>query len=369
MNESKKIMAVIGTRPDAIKMCPLIKELESREGYDIKVCATGQHRELLDDVLEYFSVKPHYDLDIMKKGQDLFGITSEVLLGMRAVLTEEHPHAILVHGDTTSAFAASLAAFYLRIPVYHVEAGLRTYDLGAPFPEEFNRRAIGMLAKHHFSPTDRSGENLIFEGVGEDRISITGNTVIDAMKKTVRSEYSHPLLSWVGDGRLLLLTAHRRENHGSAMENIFSAVKRIAERFDDLKIIYPVHPNPAIGSIAEKIFNGCSKIRLCQPLSTIDFHNILARSYLVLTDSGGVQEEALALRKPVLVLRNTTERMEGIACGGSRLVGTKEETVYRSACDLLQNPALHYAMSVSNNPYGDGKASVRIADTVEKICL
>ena len=368
MKRVKNLIAVVGTRPDGIKMCPLIKELEGREGIKVTVCATGQHRDLLSDALDAFGIIPDYDLGIMREGQDLFDITSEVMLGMKEIFMSEKPDGVLVHGDTTSAFAAALAAFYLKIPVYHVEAGLRTYDMLSPYPEEFNRRAISLLAERHFAPTERSKANLISEGIDRNSISVTGNTVVDALRSTVGSEYPKAETSPARGERVILLTSHRRENFGEAMRGIFSAVRRIAEERENVKFIYPVHPNPAVREFAESMLGSCKGVCLCDPLGVGEFHKILASCYMVLTDSGGVQEEAAALGKPVLVLRNRTERAEGIESGGIRLAGTSEATVYRGVCRLLDDRALYYAMSVSKNPYGDGNASKRIADAVERIC-
>ncbi|MBE6666722.1 MAG: UDP-N-acetylglucosamine 2-epimerase (non-hydrolyzing) [Ruminococcaceae bacterium] len=368
MENTKKIIAVIGTRPDGIKMCPLIKELKSRGEFKVTVCATGQHRDLLDDILETFEITPDYDLGIMREGQDLFDITTEVMLGMRNIFLAEKPDGVLVHGDTTSAFASALAAFYLKIPVFHVEAGLRTYDIYSPYPEEFNRRAIGVLAQKHFAPTERAESNLLSEGIDRNDISVTGNTVIDALRTTVSGEYSRPALRPARGERVILLTAHRRENCGEAMRGIFAAVRRVAEERDGVKIIYPMHPNPAIRKVAENMLGGCGNICLCEPLGVGDFHKILSACYLVLTDSGGVQEEAAALGKPVLVLRNTTERAEGIQSGGIRLAGTSSVSVYRGITRLLDDRALYYAMSVAKNPYGDGRASEKIVDILEQFC-
>ena len=369
MYSKKKIMLVFGTRPEAIKMCPLVRELREREVFLCRVCVTGQHRRMLDRVMETFDVSADYDLAIMKEGQDLFDITLSVLDRIKAVLKLEKPDIVLVHGDTSSAFCAALACFYLGIPVGHVEAGLRTYDLSAPFPEEWNRRAIDILASYHFAPTERARKNLRGEGIASDKISVTGNTGIDALRTTVRKDYKHPILDWATGSRLILLTAHRRENIGEPMERAFASVRRIAEEFDDVKVVYPVHPNPAVREIADKAFGECQHIKLVSALDTIDFHNILSRCYLVLTDSGGIQEEAPALGKPVLVMRNSTERQEGIEAGVLRLIGTGSGSVYRGIRDLLENEALYFVMSHSPNPYGDGYASRRIADKIEEIIL
>ncbi len=367
MKDKKKIMAVVGTRPDAIKMCPLINELKGRDDFSVVVCATGQHKELLSGVLDIFGVTPDYDLDIMKKGQDLFDITSAVLSGVRQVIDTEQPHALLVHGDTTSAFAAALAAFYKRIPICHVEAGLRTYDMASPFPEEYNRRAISLMASYHFAPTESAKKNLISDGVDSLSVSVTGNTVIDALSDTVRVGYDHPDIAWARDSRMILLTVHRRENQGLAMRQIFSAIKQILAEYPDVKVVYPVHPNPLVSSLASELLGGCDRLRLCPPLEVKDFHNFLSECYLVLTDSGGIQEEASALGKPALVVRNTTERSDGIISGGIRLVGTGEGSVYRGVRELLENPALYSAMCRAENPFGRGDASRKIADIMKKI--
>lgn len=362
-------MAVVGTRPDAIKMCPLIKELKGREELSLCTVATGQHRELLSDALDDLGVTPNINLDIMTKGQDLFDITVNVLSRMRDLIERESPDVMLVHGDTTSSFASALSAFYKKIPVCHVEAGLRTYNMNAPYPEEYNRRAIALIATHHFAPTERAKQNLLCEGVDELSVSVTGNTVIDAVRETVTNGYKHPLLDWAEDSKLILLTVHRRENQDGAIEEIFSAVSRILDEFTDVKVIYPVHPNPKIKEMAESFFKERERIKLCEPLRVSDFHNLLARSYLVLTDSGGIQEEAAALKKPLLVARNNTERREGIDAGCTRLVGTNRWSVYRGMRDLLENKAQYSAMSNAPNPYGDGNASKIIADIIEELFL
>ena len=363
--QNKKILAVFGTRPEAIKMCPVIRELKKYEDLECRVCLTGQHRSMVRETLDLFGIIPDWDLAIMREGQDLFDVTRELLSGLRQVLDREHPALVLVHGDTTTAFASALAAFYLRIPVAHVEAGLRTYDLSAPFPEEWNRRAIGILAEHHFAPTERAGRNLIAEGIPRNRITVTGNTVIDALSWTVQSKYEHPDLEWGGYGRLVLLTLHRRESLGAPMRTALRAIRRIAEEREDVRILCPMHPNPAVRAILREELAGCERVRLREPLDVVDFHNILSRCYLVLTDSGGIQEEAAALRKPLLVLRRTTERPEGLEAGCMRLIGTGEGSVFRGVEELLTNHALYSAMSHAPNPYGDGKASVRIAQRIE----
>ena len=367
MSDKKKIMAIVGTRPDAVKMCPLINELKKREDFSVVVCATGQHRELLSGVLDIFGVTPDYDLQIMQTEQDLFDITSRVMWGVKETLEAERPDAILVHGDTTSAFGAALAAFYKKIPICHVEAGLRTYDIKAPFPEEYNRRAIGLMAAYHFAPTESAEKNLISEGVDEFSVSVTGNTVIDALSKTVKTGYSHPDLEWAKGSRLILLTVHRRESRGTAMRAIFSAVRKILEEYPDVKALYPIHPTPLISELAGEILGDCQRLRICKPLEVTDFHNFLSECYLALTDSGGIQEEAAALGKPALVVRNTTEREDGLMSGGIRLVGTTEGSVYRGIRELLENRALYYAMSHAKNPYGAGNASRNIADIMKRI--
>lgn len=362
----KKILLVFGTRPDAIKMCPLVKELKTRRDMNITVCVTGQHREMLDQVLEIFDVKPDYDLQIMKTGQTLFDVTIHVLERFKAVLESYEPDIVLVHGDTSTAFAAALCCFYLHIPVAHVEAGLRTYDMDAPYPEEFNRQAIGIVAKYNFAPTKTAKENLLREGKSPEAVYVTGNTSIDALNTTVRADYCHEELEWAKDSRLILLTAHRRENQGETMEKMFQAIRRIVDEYPDIKLIYPIHPNPEVRSIANEMLGGHSRIHLIDPLDVIDFHNFMARSYLVLTDSGGIQEEAPSLGKPVLVLRDTTERPEGVKAGTLRIVGTSEDSVYCSFKELLDNKEVYYSMSKASNPYGNGTASKQIADILEK---
>ena len=362
----KKVMLVFGTRPEAIKMCPLVLELRQRTGFRIVVCVTGQHRQMLDSVLDAFSVTPDHDLSIMDESQTLFDITQKVMSGMRDVLLEEKPDVVLVHGDTTTTYASALAAFYLGISVGHVEAGLRTYDIRSPFPEEFNRQAVDIVSEWAFAPTETSRSNLLKEGKPSEIIFVTGNTAIDALKTTVQKDYSHPALDWVGDGRLVMLTAHRRENLGEPMRRIFRAVRRVTDEFSDLKIIYPVHLNPAVKEAAESEIGNHPRIRLIPPLDVLPFHNFLARSYLILTDSGGIQEEAPSLGKPVLVLRDTTERPEGVAAGTLQLVGTLEDDVYTGFKQLLTDEVLYKAMSTASNPYGDGFASRRIADILEK---
>lgn len=358
----KKIMLVFGTRPEAIKMCPLVKELKARDNVITKVCVTGQHRQMLDQVLEIFHVYPDYDLSIMKDKQTLFDITTNVLNGIKSVLESEKPDVVLVHGDTTTTFVTALACFYLQIPVGHVEAGLRTYNIFSPYPEEFNRETVGIIAKYNFAPTEISKNNLIKEGKKEESIFVTGNTAIDALKTTVRDEYRHQDLDWAKDSRMILLTAHRRENLGEPMHQMFRAIRRIVDETPDVKVIYPIHMNPAVRQAAEEELGSDDRIRIIEPLDVLDFHNFMARSYLILTDSGGIQEEAPSLGKPVLVMRDTTERPEGIDAGTLKLVGTDEEVIYQEFKRLLTDKAEYEKMSRASNPYGDGFACKRIAD-------
>lgn len=358
----KTIMLVFGTRPEAIKMCPLVNELKERQGAKVLVCVTGQHREMLDRVLETFGVVPDYDLAIMKERQTLFDITTNILERIKAVLEEAKPDIVLVHGDTTTTFVTALAAFYLQIPVGHVEAGLRTYNLYSPFPEEFNRQGVGVIARYHFAPTKLSRENLLQEGKCADSIFVTGNTAIDALATTVRADYQNPILDWASDSRLIVITAHRRENLGEPMHRMFRAIRRIIDEFPDTKAVYPIHMNPAVREAANAQLGGCERVRIIEPLDVIDFHNFLARSYLILTDSGGIQEEAPSLGKPVLVLRDTTERPEGIEAGTLKLVGTDEARIYEAFRTLLTDRAAYDQMAQASNPYGDGKACKRIAD-------
>lgn len=363
----KKVMLVFGTRPEAIKMCPLVNELKSRpDEFEAVVCVTGQHREMLDQVLSVFGVVPDHDLAIMRPGQTLFDITSDVLLKIRAVLEEERPDVALVHGDTTTSFAAALAAFYLQIPVGHVEAGLRTRDLYSPWPEEFNRQAVDVISEWYFAPTETSRQNLLDEAKPAGRIFVTGNTGIDALRHTVREDYSHPELDWAEGSRLILVTAHRRENLGEPMHRMFRAIRRVMEERPDTKVIYPIHMNPQVRRAAHEELDGFDRLRIIDPLEVVDFHNFMARSHLILTDSGGIQEEAPSLGKPVLVMRDTTERPEGVAAGTLRLVGTGEETIYREFSRLLDDPAAYAEMSHASNPYGDGHASERIADVLSR---
>ncbi len=361
----KKVMLVFGTRPEAIKMCPLVNELKSREGLKTVVCVTGQHRSMLDMVLDAFGVEPEYDLSIMQDKQTLFDVTVNILNRIKEVLDKEKPDVVLVHGDTSTTFVTSLACFYLQIPVGHVEAGLRTYNIYSPYPEEFNRQAVGIIAKYNFSPTPRSKENLVREGKDEDTIYITGNTAIDALKTTVRESYTHPELEWASDSRLIMLTAHRRENLGEPMRRMFRAIKRIVDETPDVKVIYPIHMNPVVREAANEIFAGEERVRIIEPLDVLDFHNFLSRSYLILTDSGGIQEEAPSLGKPVLVMRDTTERPEGIDAGTLKLVGTDEEVIYDAFKTLLTDKGEYEKMSKASNPYGDGYACKRIADILE----
>jgi UDP-N-acetylglucosamine 2-epimerase (non-hydrolysing) len=361
----KKILLAFGTRPEAIKMCPLVLELKKRKQFKTVVCVTGQHREMLDSVLKAFGVKPDFDLSIMDAGQTLFDVTHKVMAGMQNVLSSEQPDVLLVHGDTTTTFAAALAGFYLGIPIGHVEAGLRTYDIRSPYPEEFNRQAL--LASLNFCPTQKAKENLLLENKRPETIHVTGNTAIDALKITVKQDFTHPILDWAGNDRLIMLTAHRRENLGEPLKNIFRAIRRAVEEFPDIKIVYPIHMNPVVRQIANEELEGDDRIRIIEPLDVLSFHNLLSRSYLVLTDSGGIQEEAPSLGLPVLVMRDTTERPEGIEAGTLLLVGTDEKTVYNEFKRLLTDKQVYHRMSTAINPYGDGKASIRIADILERV--
>lgn len=361
----KKIMLVFGTRPEAIKMCPLVKELKKRENVKTIVCVTGQHRQMLDQVLDAFDVVPDFDLSIMKDKQTLFDITSTILGRINEILEQVRPDVVLVHGDTSTTFVTALACFYLQIPVGHVEAGLRTYNIYSPYPEEFNRQAVGIISRYHFSPTELSRQNLLKEGKDPNTIYVTGNTAIDALKTTVRDDYVHSELDWARGSRLIMITAHRRENLGEPMKNMFRAIRRVMDEHPDVKAIYPIHMNPVVRQTAEDILGGMDRLHIIEPLDVLDFHNFLNHSYLVLTDSGGIQEEAPSLGKPVLVMRDTTERPEGIAAGTLKLVGTEEETIYRYFKQLLEDPETYARMSTSSNPYGDGFASKRIADILE----
>lgn len=358
----KTVMLVFGTRPEAIKMCPVIKELKTRSSIRTVVCVTGQHREMLDQVLNAFGIVPDYDLAIMKQRQDLFDISMNILGKIREVLIRAEPDVVLVHGDTSTTFITALACYYLQIPVGHVEAGLRTYNIHSPYPEEFNRQAVSLISRFNFAPTEQAGKNLLNEGKAEDTIYITGNTAIDALKTTVRDEYWHPELAWAEGCRLILITAHRRENLGEPMKNMFRAIHRVIDRFPDVKAIYPIHLNPAVRKTAHEILGDDDRIHIIEPLEVVDFHNFMKRSYLILTDSGGIQEEAPSLGKPVLVMRDTTERPEGIAAGTLKLVGTDEEMIYENFSRLLEDSSLYQRMSRAANPYGDGFASRRIAD-------
>jgi UDP-N-acetylglucosamine 2-epimerase (non-hydrolysing) len=362
----KKVMLVFGTRPEAIKMCPLVLELKTRQNFETLVCVTGQHREMLQQVLDTFGVTPDFDLCVMTDRQTLFDVTEKVLRGMKEILEQTKPDAVLVHGDTTTTFAAALASFYLGIPVGHVEAGLRTYDIMSPWPEEFNRQAVDIVTRFLFAPTADCRANLIKEGKQPERIFVTGNTEIDALKTTVRPDYSHPELSWAAGSRLVTMTAHRRESLGEPMRRTFTAIRRVVNEFPDVRLIYAVHLNPAVREVAWEVLDGHERIHLIDPLGPEDFHNFLARSYLVLTDSGGIQEAAPSLGKPVLVLRDTTERPEGVAAGTLKLTGTDEETIYREFKTLLTDQSAYDAMSHASNPYGDGLASKRIVDILEK---
>jgi UDP-N-acetylglucosamine 2-epimerase (non-hydrolysing) len=363
----KKIMVVFGTRPEAIKMCPLVKELKTRENFDTVVCVTGQHREMLDQVLTAFDVVPDFDLSIMKAKQTLFDVTINILEKVKSVLEDVKPDVVLVHGDTSTTFVTALACFYLQIPVGHVEAGLRTHNIYSPYPEEFNRQAVGILANYNFAPTEMSKENLLKEGKKAESIYVTGNTAIDALKTTVRDDYTHAHLEWAKDSRLILITAHRRENLGEPMRNMFKAIKRIIDETPDIKAVYPIHMNPIVRDTAKEIFGDSDRVRIMEPLEVLDFHNFLSRSHLILTDSGGIQEEAPSLGKPVLVMRDTTERPEGINAGTLKLVGTDEEVIYKNFKELLENEEEYRKMSQASNPYGDGYASKRIADILSEI--
>lgn len=358
----KKVMLVFGTRPEAIKMCPLVNELKKRENVDTIVCVTGQHRQMLDQVLEAFNVVPDYDLSIMKDKQTLFDVTVNILERIKTVLEDVKPDIVLVHGDTSTTFVTALACFYLQIPVGHVEAGLRTYNIYSPYPEEFNRQVVGIISQYNFAPTELSKKNLLNEGKKEETIYVTGNTAIDALQTTVKSEYSHPELEWAKDSRLILITAHRRENLGEPMKNMFRAIRRVMDEHPDVKAIYPIHMNPVVRETANSILGGDDRIHIIEPLDVLDFHNFQARSHLILTDSGGIQEEAPSLGKPVLVMRDTTERPEGIAAGTLKLVGTDEDVIYRNFTELLDDKEAYNAMAHAANPYGDGHACERIAD-------
>lgn len=358
----KKIMLVFGTRPEAIKMCPLVKELKLRKKVQVIVCVTGQHRQMLDQVLHAFGIVPDYDLSIMKDQQTLFEVTTKILNSIKSILIEVDPDVVLVHGDTSTTFVTALACFYLQVPVGHVEAGLRTYDINSPYPEEFNRQAVGIIAKYHFAPTEISKQNLLNEGKRSTDIFVTGNTAIDALNTTIRSDYSHPELEWSRNYKLIMLTAHRRENLGKPMLNMFKAIRKIIDEYEDVKVIYPIHMNPQVRKAATAELGNCDRIHIIEPLEVLDFHNFLARSYMILTDSGGIQEEAPSLGKPVLVMRNTTERPEGVQAGTLRLVGTEEENIYHNFKELLENEEEYKKMKHASNPYGNGTASKQIVD-------
>ena len=361
----KKVMLVFGTRPEAIKMCPLVNELKKRKNIEKIVCVTGQHRQMLDQVLEAFSVVPDYDLSIMKDKQTLFDVTVNILERIKTVLEEAKPDVVLVHGDTSTTFVTALACFYLQIPVGHVEAGLRTYNIYSPYPEEFNRQAVSIISQYNFAPTELSRQNLLKEGKNPESIYVTGNTAIDALKTTVRADYTHPELEWADGSRLIMITAHRRENLGEPMRHMFKAIRRVMDEHPDVKAIYPIHMNPVVREIAQEYLGDDDRIHIIEPLDVLDFHNFLSRSYLILTDSGGIQEEAPSLGKPVLVMRDTTERPEGIAAGTLKLVGTEEETIYKEFSRLLSDKDEYEAMSKASNPYGDGHACERIADILD----
>ena len=359
-------MLVFGTRPEAIKMCPLVNELKTRKNINTVVCVTGQHRQMLDQVLEAFGVVPDYDLSVMKDKQTLFDITTNILNRIKSVLEEVKPDVVLVHGDTSTTFVTALACFYLQIPVGHVEAGLRTYNIYSPYPEEFNRQAVSIISKYNFAPTELSKQNLLKEGKDPDSIFVTGNTAIDALKTTVRADYTHPELEWASGSRLIVITAHRRENLGEPMHHMFRAIRRIMDEHPDVKAIYPIHMNPVVRKAADEELGGCDRIHIIEPLEVLDFHNFLSRSYMILTDSGGIQEEAPSLGKPVLVMRDTTERPEGIKAGTLKLVGTNEDVIYKNFKQLLEDKDAYNAMAHASNPYGDGFACKRIADILEE---
>ena len=361
----KKILLVFGTRPEAIKLCPLIVELKSRKNFEIVICVTGQHKQMLDQVLTIFKVVPDYNLSIMKENQTLFDITTSILQRIKNVLEKECPDIVLVHGDTSTTFATALACFYLKIPIGHIEAGLRTHNIFSPYPEEFNRQAVSIIAQYNFAPTQRAKENLVKEGRPEETIWVTGNTVIDALKTTVQENYVHSELEWAIGSRLIFITAHRRENLGQPMCNMFRAIRRVLEEYPDVKVLYPIHMNPNIRQIANKELGNMDRLHICEPVSVVDCHNIMARCYLILTDSGGIQEEAPSLGKPVLVMRDTTERPEGIEAGTLKLVGTDENIIYTNFKNLLEDSLLYDTMAKANNPYGDGYACKRIADILE----
>lgn len=361
----KRVMLVFGTRPEAIKMCPLVNELKTRRQIETIVCVTGQHRQMLDQVLDIFSVVPDYDLSIMKDRQTLFDVTTSILERIKIVLEISKPDVVLVHGDTSTTFVTALACFYLQIPVGHVEAGLRTYNIYSPYPEEFNRQAVGIISQYNFSPTNMARDNLLREGKKSENIYVTGNTAIDALKTTIRGDYSHPELDWAYGSKMIMITAHRRENLGKPMHHMFRAIRRILDEHEDVKAIYPIHMNPLVRQIANEELGECDRIHIMEPLDVLDFHNFLSRSFMILTDSGGIQEEAPSLGKPVLVMRDTTERPEGIAAGTLKLVGTDEEVIYQNFKKLLKDKDFYDTMAHASNPYGDGFACKRIADILE----
>lgn len=362
----KKVMLIFGTRPEAIKMGPLVKELEKHHDIETIVCVTGQHREMLDQVLCIFDIVPQYDLEIMKHKQDLFDVTINILEKLKPVLEKEKPDMVLVHGDTSTTYAAGLASFYLRIPVGHVEAGLRTHNIYSPYPEEFNRQSVGLFSALNFAPTKKAAQNLLDEGKTASSIYVTGNTAIDALKTTVREDYTSPIIEWANDSKLIVLTAHRRENYGEPMRHMFQAIKRIVDEHEDIKVVYPIHMNPMIKELADEIFTETKRVKIIPPMEVIDFHNLLAKSHIILTDSGGIQEEAPSLGKPVLVMRDTTERPEGIEAGTLKLVGTDEEVIYEHFKELLENQLLYKEMSEASNPYGDGTASEQIVTILKE---
>ncbi|MBO0419296.1 UDP-N-acetylglucosamine 2-epimerase (non-hydrolyzing) [Vagococcus fluvialis] len=362
----KKVMLIFGTRPEAIKMGPLVKELEKHHDIETIVCVTGQHREMLDQVLSIFDIVPQYDLEIMKHKQDLFDVTINILEKIKPVLEKEKPDMVLVHGDTSTTYAAGLASFYLRIPVGHVEAGLRTHNIYSPYPEEFNRQSVGLFSALNFAPTKKAAQNLLDEGKTASSIYVTGNTAIDALKTTVREDYTSPIIEWANDSKLIVLTAHRRENYGEPMRHMFQAVKRIVDEHEDIKVVYPIHMNPMIKELADEIFTETKRVKIIPPMEVVDFHNLLAKSHIILTDSGGIQEEAPSLGKPVLVMRDTTERPEGIEAGTLKLVGTEEEVIYEHFKELLENQVLYKEMSEASNPYGDGTASEQIVTILKE---
>ena len=361
----KRVMLVFGTRPEAIKMCPLVNELKTRKQIETIVCVTGQHRQMLDQVLDVFSVVPDYDLSIMKDKQTLFDVTTNILERIKTVLETSKPDVVLVHGDTSTTFVTALACFYLQIPVGHVEAGLRTYNICSPYPEEFNRQAVGIISQYNFSPTNMARDNLLREGKKSENIYVTGNTAIDALKTTIRRDYFHPELDWVSGSKMIMLTAHRRENLGKPMHHMFRAIRRILDEHEDVKAIYPIHMNPLVRQIADEELGECDRIHIIEPLDVLDFHNFLSRSFMILTDSGGIQEEAPSLGKPVLVMRDTTERPEGVVAGTLKLVGTDEDDIYQNFKKLLNDKDIYDTMTQASNPYGDGFACKRIADILE----